>query len=73
MSSFIVLDMQSGAMDGLYTDKEGADMMLSFFNERHPNGMWVVVEVVTSVKGLHIPDNMWHNNRLGFGTHGQEK
>ena len=69
MSNFIVLDLQSGAMDGFYTDKNGADTMLPFFNERHPDGMWVVVEVVTPLKGMHIPDSTWHTNKLGYGTH----
>ena len=69
MSNFIVLDLVSGAMDGFYADKKGADMMLPFFNERHPKGMWIVTEVVTPLKGMHIPDSTWHTNRLGYGTH----
>ena len=69
MKSFIVLDLSTGAMDGFYTDKEGADMMLPFFNERHPGHMWVVVEVVTSVKGAHIPNDVFHTDKLGYGTH----
>ena len=63
MKSFIVLDLSTGAMDGFYTDKEGADMMLPFFNERHPGHMWVVVEVVTSVKGAHIPNDVFHTDK----------
>jgi hypothetical protein len=69
MSNFIVLDLQSGAMDGFYTTKKMADNMLPFFNERHPNHMWIVVEVVTPLKGMRIPDSTFHTDRLGYGTH----
>jgi hypothetical protein len=73
MSHFIVLDLLSGAMDGFYSTKKMADEMLPFFNERHPNHMWIVVEVVTPKKGMRIFDTMFHTDRLGLGTHGQEK
>ena len=69
MKNFLVLDLTSGAMDGFYATKKLADSMLPFFNERHPNHMWIVVEVVTPLKGMHIPDTTWHCDKLGLGTH----
>ena len=69
MKTFIVLDLVSGAMDGFYFDKLTADNMLPFFNERHPDHMWVVVEVVTKEKDMRIFDHMFHTERLGLGTH----
>ena len=69
--NFIVLDLVSGAMDGFYSSKQTADNMLPFFNERHPNHMWVVVEVVTPKKNMRIFDAMFHTDRLGYGKHGK--
>lgn len=69
MKHFIVLELISGAMDGFYTDKESADSVVPVFKERHPKGVWVVVEVVTPSKDMRIFDTMWHLNRLGLGAH----
>jgi len=74
MSSYLVLDLMTGAMDGFYTNKKDGEKMVPYFQKRHPKGMWILTEVLTPAKDnedgdgpfYYIPDHMFHKQRLGL-------
>jgi hypothetical protein len=62
---FLLLDMNTGAMDGIYASMEfmgdAPEEVIKRFNERYQGTNWVIVKIVEkSEKHLNLPDSTWH-------------
>ena len=63
--TYIIIDMNSGLMDGIYMYREDAVQMLEYHRSREPNGQWVMAEVSHDTNGTYgIPDKVfWARNQ----------
>lgn len=64
-SRYLVIEMSTGAMDGIYRFKLGAEDALRAMRRRHPGGTWVLAEVLSG-EPFHLPDARFHRNLLEY-------
>lgn len=62
--TYIIIDMNSGLMDGKYMYREDAIHMLKHHKSREPSGQWIMAEVSHATNGSYgIPDKVfWARN-----------
>lgn len=63
---FLVLEMETGVMDGWYSDTSYCDDMIKYFTELYPSSRWIIVSSVNK-EGNRI------SNDLFFGRMGTNK
>ena len=70
---YLIVDMKTGAHDGVYKHKEDAVGIAKGFRERHPQGFWIVVQIVEwddrHPKDTWLPN--FHLDALGWETTGE--
>jgi hypothetical protein len=64
LSSYIILELLTGAVDGFY--KDNPIDVYEGLRKRHPNGQWVIVKVMRSNHDVRtFSEQLWHVNKLG--------
>ena len=61
---FLIIEMNTGAMDGFYFPEELARESLAYLREEYPWGSFVLTEIQDMTEGTRLPDNMFWLNRL---------
>lgn len=62
---WVVIETNTGAMDGVYTHVDDASGVLGRMEKRYPHGKWFLFALHSDPKGSVIPDAMFWTNRLG--------
>lgn len=65
-NGYLIIDMETGLMDGWYQDIQWAKDALMSLDERHPGRDWVLMELIETPHGDGRPvvhDNMFHANK----------
>jgi hypothetical protein len=62
---YLVIDMISGALDGLYASQESADQARANLAKRHKSGAWITTLITTNPGKHQVPDCSFHHIKLG--------
>ena len=67
---YLIIDMNTGAHDGVYLREELALEIAKHMRERHPYGFWIVVSIIEIDPRYPKDDSLpnFHLDRLGWGV-----
>ena len=69
MTTWLIIEMNTGAQDGFYAHREDAELVRENHRERHPGGRWIIAGVDHDMnQGARIPEHMFWLRRIGIST-----
>ncbi|MBT8631636.1 hypothetical protein AOC23_06070 [Polynucleobacter paneuropaeus] len=63
--AYLLIDMKSGAMDGVYNSDTELAVAYEGIKWTYPNGEWIAVEVIDPPANLTLRDNLFHVFKIG--------
>jgi hypothetical protein len=55
VEGFMIIELSTGSIDGIYSDEGWARDVLANHRELHPWGLWTLVKLMDTPRGAHLP------------------